>query len=78
LKKFMDIEHPWYRPLWVRLLIVFATGGWGLFELYQDSVVWGVLFLAVSAFAVWNLFVTYRPGPPPEDDGSGDDGTAGR
>jgi hypothetical protein len=77
--KFLDTDHPMFRPLWVRVLIVALCLAWALFEfgglaflgLPAGSPFWGMLFLAIGLYAAWAFFVTSRPpggegkdGPP--------------
>jgi len=66
MKKFLDTSHPMFRPLWVRILIVALCVGWGLgeFLLGAGSPFWGVLFLALGAYAAWAFFVDFRPEGP--------------
>ena len=61
-KKFLDTDHPMFRPLWVRILIVAICVGWAIFEFTTGSGFWGVLFLALGAYAAWGFFVAFDPG----------------
>ncbi len=67
-----DANHPWFRPLWVRVLLVAIAAGWGLFEYHSGSEVWAIVFGAIAAFGVWSFFIAYDP----EDGGPGDKGGA--
>ncbi|MCQ0987264.1 DUF3329 domain-containing protein [Jiella marina] len=60
-----DTSHSMFRPLWVRILLTVVVCGWGLFELSMNNTVWAILFLALGAWCVWELLITYKPG----DDG---------
>ena len=55
-----DVSKPWYRPLWRRLAVAFVTLGWGAFEFANGNQGWAVLFLAIGAWVVWSLLLTYR------------------
>ena len=57
MAKFLDTSHPWFRPLWVRLLTVAFPAGWGLFELWGGSTGWALAFLALAAYAAWSFFL---------------------
>ncbi len=59
--KFLDTNHPMFRPLWVRALIVGGTGIWALFEVSLGNLFWALIFGALAAYAGWGLFVTYDP-----------------
>lgn len=50
-------QHPWFRPLWRRVLVVAVCLGWGLFELISGAPFWAILFLAMGAVAIWELFL---------------------
>ena len=65
-KKFLDTDHPMFRPLWVRVLIVALCVGWAIFEFTTGSGFWGVLFLALGAYAAWGFFIEPRPKDPPQ------------
>jgi hypothetical protein len=74
-RKFLDTDHPMFRPLWVRVLIVALCLGWAALEfgllrilgLPAGSPFWGVLFLAIGLYAAWGFFIAFRP------DGGGKD-----
>lgn len=56
-----DLDHPWFRPLWRRVLVTAIALGWGLVELASGSPGFALLFLALGAYAGWRLFVTFNP-----------------
>jgi hypothetical protein len=59
--KFIDPDHPFYRPLWVRLLIVGFTAGWTAVEFINGQEIWGYIFLALAAYTGAALLVFYKP-----------------
>lgn len=59
--RFLDLDHPWFRPLWRRVAVVGLAIGWGLFELVAGSPGFAILFLALGGYAAWRLFVTFDP-----------------
>jgi len=61
---FFDFSHPFYRPLWVRLVVVGTALGWAGFEAVQGHPGWAILFGAVGAVAAWGLLVAYDPAAP--------------
>jgi hypothetical protein len=75
LNKFFDFNHPFYRPLWIRVLIVVLTGGWGIFEFIGGSPFWGTIFCGTSALAFHNLFIAFDPREPeaPANKAKGDE-----
>ncbi|WP_424927097.1 DUF3329 domain-containing protein [Amaricoccus tamworthensis] len=62
--KIIDADHPAYRPLWVRIVIVGFSALWALFEFWHGNAVWGAVFLGIAALATWKLFITWRPKDP--------------
>jgi hypothetical protein len=72
-KKFLDTDHPWFRPLWVRILVVAACAGWAIVEFVTGSPFWAVIFLGLGAYAGYGFFFDFHPGeaaakPPPDTD----------
>ncbi|MDO9414934.1 hypothetical protein [Pararhizobium sp.] len=59
--KLIDPDHPFYRPLWVRLLIVGFCTAWTAMEFYQRQPFWGMIFLAVAAYTACVLLIFYKP-----------------
>ncbi|MFB2550538.1 hypothetical protein [Ensifer soli] len=64
MQKFIDPDHPFYRPLWVRLLIAASCLFWTAIELYNGEMVWGMLFLAVTTYVVCVLLIFFNPKAP--------------
>jgi hypothetical protein len=56
-----DFNDPFYKPVWLRIGIVAATGAWAAFEFFAGSPFWGVLFAGVSAFALHGFFIAFKP-----------------
>ena len=61
--KFIDPDHPFYRPLWVRLFIVVLCSGWTAFEFFQNETTWGMIFLAISTYTACVLLIFFKPKP---------------
>ncbi|WP_431320068.1 hypothetical protein [Rhizobium sp. YTU87027] len=70
----IDPQHPAYRPLWVRILIVAVCFGWALVEITTGDPFWAVLSGGAGVYAAYMLFWTYKPQsaesstPPLSDD----------
>ncbi|MFV0298774.1 MAG: DUF3329 domain-containing protein [Hyphomicrobiaceae bacterium] len=65
-----DLRHPFFNPLWRRVLTVAVALGWALFELATGSPGWALMFGAVGAWAGYVLLLTWVP----VDDERNDDG----
>lgn len=55
--KLFDMDHAWFRPLWVRILIIAVAAGWAAFEASMGETVWAVIFGAIAAYGVWSFFI---------------------
>ena len=54
-----DFSHPFFRPLWRRVLIAAFCFGWAGFEiLVAGSPVWALVFGGLGALGAYNFFVT--------------------
>ncbi|KGJ03097.1 hypothetical protein SAMN04487972_11073 [Paracoccus halophilus] len=60
----VDPHHPFFRPLWVRVLCVLLPLLWAGFEASTGAIFWAILFGAAGLYLFVALFVTRR-----EDDG---------
>lgn len=64
-RKFLDTDHPMFRPLWVRVLIVAVCLGWAILEFVGGSPFWGMIVGALGVYAGWGFFfAATRPGGP--------------
>ncbi len=63
----LDLRHPWFRPLWRRILVVAACLGWSGFEVWGGAPFWAILFGAVGVYAAWIFFFAWED--PPENGG---------
>jgi len=61
MQKFIDPDHPFYRPLWKRLLIVGSCALWTAIEFWNGATTWGMIFLAVTAYTSATLIVFFKP-----------------
>jgi hypothetical protein len=59
-----DFNHPFFRPLWLRIAVVAFAAGWGVFEFVGGAPFWGVVFCGVAALAFHGLFITFNPREP--------------
>jgi hypothetical protein len=59
----IDPNHPFYGPLWRRILIPAICFGWAVFELYAGSVTWAVISGGLGLYAAYKLFLEKRPAP---------------
>jgi len=58
----LDLKTDFYRPLWIRLLLLFIMFGWAAVEFLTGAPFWGVVFGGVGAVALWQWFFSGWPG----------------
>lgn len=61
MNKLFDFNHPFFKPLWIRILVTGACLVWGLVEFMTGAPVWGALFCGLGVIAAYGLFVTFDP-----------------
>ncbi|MCO6385366.1 hypothetical protein [Oceanicola sp. 502str15] len=62
-----NLQDPFFRPLWLRLLIVAICLVWAGFEYATGSPGWAVLFGGLGGWAIWQFFVVWTD-PRREDE----------
>ena len=60
--------HPFFDPLWRRLVIVAVTALWPVLELYHgERGMWFMLSLGMVVYALYTLIFKWpQPTPPPD------------
>ncbi|NJM28998.1 MAG: DUF3329 domain-containing protein [Rhizobiales bacterium] len=61
-----DVGHPFYRPLWRRIVIVAFVAAWFGYEAYSKDGLWTVLSAAMLGYAIWTFFIAW----PKDEDGA--------
>lgn len=56
----VDPNHPFFRPLWVRILCVAFPFGWSIFEFSTGNLFWAILF-AVAGAVLFNALILRGP-----------------
>jgi len=56
------LQHPFFQPLWRRVVTVAVCLGWAMLEFATGAPFWGIIFGAVGAVAIWQFFLTPWPG----------------
>ena len=60
--KFFEPDHPYLKPLWVRIVITLVCFGWGVFEFMTGAPFWAVLFISAGAWCFYSFFLVSRDG----------------
>lgn len=64
-----DNQHPFFRPLWIRILVVAICGLVAAWDLYNGDYVWALIFGGLSGYAVYVFFVAWGKDQSGEDTG---------
>lgn len=56
-----DLNHPFFRPLWIRIAVTALCLGWAAFEFATGSPFWGMLFGGVGLACVHGFFLNFNP-----------------
>ena len=64
--KFFDLRHPFFNPLWRRVLTTAITSGWTLVELAGGNPGWAILFGAIAVMCIYQFFFAWEPQGPGE------------
>ena len=57
MKKFFNLDDPFFAPLWIRATIVVLLGFWTMIELVAGAQGWAVFFAALAVFSAWRFAV---------------------
>jgi hypothetical protein len=57
VRPMLDPHDPFFAKAWVRWATVLVPLAMGALEFWNASPGWGVLFIAMAAFAFWQLFI---------------------
>ncbi len=60
-----DLNHPFFRPLWRRVLVTAFCLGWAAFEAAMGNPVWAVITAAIGIYCGYGFFVTFDPRDDP-------------
>ena len=60
----IDPNHPIYKPLWVRLVIVGICFGWAIVEAFGPQPFWAVIAGALGIYSAYMLLLTFNPQAP--------------
>lgn len=68
----IDPKHPFYRPLWVRLLVVAICAVWFVVELVFGSPFFMVIMGALTVYTLLVLIIRFpREGAAADNNGAG-------
>jgi hypothetical protein len=59
----IDPNHPFYRPLWIRIAIVAVCLGWAIVEASTREPFWAIIVGALGIYSAYKLLLTFSPQP---------------
>jgi hypothetical protein len=59
----IDPNHPFYRPLWIRIAIVAVCLGWAIIEASTREPFWAIIVGALGIYSAYKLLLTFSPEP---------------
>ena len=57
--KLLDPTHPFFKPLWRRVLTVVLPALWGGVEALTHAWGWAILFVGAAGYAAYELLILY-------------------
>lgn len=66
-----DKDHPWFRPVWRRALMVAICAAIALWDLVSGNYVWALIFGGLGGYAVYIFFIAWNKEGTDGDDKSG-------
>ncbi len=64
---FKQLNDPFFRPLWRRIVVVLLTGAWALLEYSWGHPGWAAAFAAITAYCAFGFFLAFDPEGPDAD-----------
>lgn len=60
----IDQKHPFFQPLWRRIVIVGAVAAWLGFEVvYTKDTLWISVMTIMLIYGIWSFFINWPKGP---------------
>ena len=53
----LDLDVPFFLPVWRRVATVAVAAGWGLFEIAAGSAFWGMISIGIGCIAAWRFTI---------------------
>ena len=60
-KPLLDLQHPWFIPLWRRVAVTAVCLFWTVMEILIGGPFWLMLFGALTVYCVYSFFVAFHP-----------------
>lgn len=53
---FLDTRGEFFRPLWIRVLVVAFATGWAGFEFWRGEAIWAMIFAGFAGVGFYGFF----------------------
>lgn len=63
-----DADHPWFRPMWRRVLMVAIPATIAAVDIYYGNFGWALMFGGLGAYAVYIFFIAWNKDRPKAPD----------
>jgi hypothetical protein len=66
--KIIDRDHPFYKPLWRRIVLICVLAGWSAFEIFfTKEPMWMAVAVGLLVISAWQFLITWpKPDQRPE------------
>ena len=54
-----DRDHPFFRPLYRRILVTLFCAAWAAWEIYNGEQLWAYITMGITAYSAWVFLLTY-------------------
>ncbi len=65
-KTLLELRHPFFLPMWRRVLLVALLAGWVGLEIAMGNVIWALLAGGIGVYAGYVFFFAFDQDNPPE------------
>ena len=64
-----QLRHPFFKPVYRRVLVTALCFGWGLFEGYNGAMGWAAVFIGLALYCGYEFFWNWQdPDGPDQQD----------
>lgn len=64
-----DMNHPWFKPLWRRVLVIAICAGVALWDLSNGEYVWALIFGGLGGYGIYVFFIAWGGNEADKQDG---------
>ena len=60
-RKLIDVQIPFFIPVWRRVAVVVVCVGWALLEATADNIEWAILAAGIAVYCAQQFFLCFDP-----------------